>query len=53
MRKNRDAPLIKSPKLYFYDVGLAAYLMSITEPEQISTHPMRGMLYENLIMVEL
>jgi len=39
---NISKRLIKSPKLYFYDVGLAAYLMGITAPEQISTHPMRA-----------
>ncbi|MBN1270057.1 MAG: ATP-binding protein [Kiritimatiellae bacterium] len=50
---NTSKRLIKSPKLFFYDVGLAAYLMGITTPEQIPTHPMRGRLYENLIVVEV
>ena len=45
--------LVKSPKLYFYDVGLAAYLMGINSPDQISTHPLRGMLFENMIVTEV
>ncbi|HGG59360.1 MAG TPA: ATP-binding protein [Gammaproteobacteria bacterium] len=34
--------LIKSPKLYFYDVGLASWLLGIEEQRQIATHPLRG-----------
>jgi len=51
--RNISKRLIKSPKLYFYDVGLAAYLMGIDSPSQISTHPLRGMLFENLIVCEV
>lgn len=50
---NISKRLIKSPKFYFYDVGLAAYLMGIRHIEQIKTHPLRGMLFENLIVVEI
>jgi len=49
---NISKRLIKSPKLYFYDTGLAAYLMGIRHIEQIETHPLRGMLFENLVVVE-
>lgn len=45
--------LIKSPKLYFYDVGLAAWLMGITRPEYLPTHPLRGNLFENLVVLEV
>ena len=45
--------MIKSPKVYFYDVGLAAYLMGIDSSSQILTHPLRGMLFENLIVNEV
>ncbi len=45
--------LVKSPKIYFYDVGLASYLIGIERPEQISTHPMRGALFENMVVVEV
>lgn len=44
--------LIKSPKLYFYDVGLASYLIGIEHANQISTHPLRGALFENAVVVE-
>jgi predicted AAA+ superfamily ATPase len=51
--RNISKRLIKSPKLYFYDVGLAAYLIGITSVDQLVNHPLRGMLYENLIVVEI
>ena len=44
--------LIKSPKLYFYDVGLAAYLIGIESADQIATHPLRGPLLENTVVAE-
>ena len=44
--------LVKSPKIYFYDVGLASYLIGIELSEQIATHPLRGALFENLIIAE-
>lgn len=50
---NISKRLIKSPKFYFYDVGLAAYLMGIRHIEQIATHPLRGMLFENMVVVEI
>lgn len=45
--------LIKSPKLYFYDVGLISYLLGIENKNQIATHPLRGHLFENMIVIEL
>jgi len=45
--------LTKSPKLYFYDVGLAAWLMGITREEHLAVHPLRGHLFENLVVLEL
>ena len=44
--------LIKSPKLYFYDVGLASHLIGIEHAGQMSTHPLRGPLFENAVVVE-
>ena len=44
--------LVKSPKLYFYDVGLASYLIGIGHAEQIATHPLRGALFENAVVAE-
>jgi uncharacterized protein len=44
--------LVKTPKLYFHDTGLAAYLLGITEARSIGTHPMRGPLFENMLISE-
>jgi len=43
----------KSPKIYFCDVGLVAYLLGIETPEQMSRDPLRGNLFENLVVNEL
>lgn len=43
---------VKSPKLYFYDVGLASYLLGAENSQHIQTHPLRGSLFENLIVIE-
>jgi len=45
--------LVKMPKLYFYDVGLAAWLLEIRTPEQMVTHPLRGSIFETFIISEL
>ena len=44
--------LVKAPKLYFYDVGLASYLIGIEHAEQVATHPLRGTLFENAVVAE-
>lgn len=51
--KNYNKRLIKSPKLYFYDTGLACSLLRIQNPEMISTHFLYGALYENYIISEI
>jgi uncharacterized protein len=45
--------LVKMPKLFFYDVGLASWLLGIRTEEQIDTHPLRGNLFETFIIAEL
>jgi len=50
---NTRKRLVKSPKLYFYDVGLASYLLGIEQASQLATHPLRGGLFENLVVVEV
>ena len=45
--------LVKVPKLYFYDTGLATRLLGIETVDQLATHPMRGALFENWVTVEL
>ncbi len=51
--ENIKKRLIKTPKLYFYDVGLATYLLGIESPQQVWRDPLRGALFENLVVVEL
>ncbi len=45
--------LTKSPKLYFYDVGLASWLIGITQESHLQAHPLRGSLFENLVVLEM
>ncbi len=50
--KNFNKRLIKSPKLYFYDTGLAAWLQNIQSAEQLSTHSARGQIFETWVVSE-
>lgn len=50
---NISKRLIKSPKLYFSDPGFAAYLLGIENEIQIARDPLRGHLFENLIILDL
>ena len=50
--RNISKRLVKSPKLYFYDVGLAAFLLGIENEKQITRDPLRGNLFENIIIAE-
>jgi predicted AAA+ superfamily ATPase len=52
-RVNIGKRLVKSPKLYFYDVGLACWLLGIKTVEQLQHHPLRGALFENLVVLEV
>jgi len=49
---NLNKRLIKAPKLYFTDVGLAAHLIGISSPEQLVAHPSRGALFETMVVGE-
>jgi uncharacterized protein len=51
--QNFNKRLIKTPKLYFYDPGLATWLLGIQNPEQLVTHPQRGALFETWVLSEL
>ncbi|GHS99793.1 ATPase [Synergistales bacterium] len=51
--KNYNKRLIKSPKLYFYDTGLAARLLGITNHEQLALHPLRGGIFESFAVSEV
>lgn len=51
--RNFRKRLVKTPKLYFWDTGLAIQLLGIETPAQLLTHPLRGALFENWVIVEL
>jgi len=51
--ENFNKRVIKSSKLYFVDVGLASYLLGIENPQQLTRDPLRGNLFENLVMMEM
>lgn len=51
--ENIQKRVIKSSKIYFTDVGLAAFLLGIHTPEQAFRDPLRGNLYENLIIADV
>ena len=50
---NINKRLIKSTKLYFYDVGLACNLLRIQTADQLDSHPLRGALFENLCVADI
>jgi hypothetical protein len=51
--RNFGKRLVKTPKLYFLDPGLVAWLLEIRDAEQIRAHPLRGALFETWAMVEM
>ena len=51
--ENIQKRVIKSSKIYFTDVGLAAFLLGIHTAEQASRDPLRGNLYENLVIADI
>lgn len=51
--RNFNKRIIKSSKLYFFDTGLLCYLLRIRTPEQLSTHPLRGAIFENYVIAEV
>ncbi len=51
--QNIHKRIIKSPKFFFTDVGLASFLIGIHTAEQASRDPLRGNLYENLIIADI
>ena len=45
--------LVKAPKLYFHDTGMACWLLGIKEASQVKAHYLRGGLFENLVISEV
>lgn len=50
--KNMGKQLVKSPKIYFTDTGLLCYLLGISDSGQLIRDPLRGNIFENLIITE-
>lgn len=50
--ENSRKRLTKTPKIYFCDTGLAAYLLSIDNEQQLMHDKMRGHLFENMVVME-
>ena len=50
---NFNKRLVKSPKIYFYDTGLASSLLGLENAAQLATHYLRGEIFENMIVAEI
>lgn len=50
--ENFSKRIVKTPKLYFYDTGLLCHLLKINRAEQLATHPIKGALFENMMIAE-
>ncbi|MGB0885314.1 MAG: ATP-binding protein [Chitinophagales bacterium] len=50
--KNFNKRIVKSPKLYFYDTGLACNLLNLENSKQLETHYLKGGLFENFVINE-
>lgn len=45
--------LTKTPKIYFYDTGLLCSLLGIHNPDELTSHPLRGQIFENYAVAEM
>lgn len=50
--ENFGKRIIKSPKIYFTDIGLASYLLGIESPALATRDPLIGNLFENMVVIE-
>ena len=50
--KNFSKRIVKSPKLYFYDTGLACSLLGLRDEKQLTMHFLKGALFENFVINE-
>ncbi|TAE91519.1 MAG: ATP-binding protein, partial [Runella slithyformis] len=51
--QNINKRLVKSQKLYFWDIGLLSFLLDIRDPEQLVSYYLRGNMFENMILSEI
>lgn len=50
--ENFSKRIVKTPKLYFYDSGLLSYLLKIRDYQELITHPVKGNVFENMVIAE-
>jgi predicted AAA+ superfamily ATPase len=50
--QNVGKRLIKTPKIYFYDTAIVCFLLGIENAQQLKTHPLRGAIFENYVVLE-
>lgn len=50
--RNFNKRVVKTPKLYFVDTGLACALLGIRDESQLASHPLRGALFENMVITD-
>ena len=51
--KNFNKTIVKRPKVYFYDTAIVCNLLRITKLEHLETHPLRGALFECMVVSEM
>ena len=51
--RNFGKRFIKAPKVYFMEVGLVCYLLGVRSIDQLSTHPLIGSIFENMVVMEM
>lgn len=51
--KNFNKRIIKMPKLYFYDTGLALSLINLKNAEQLDIGPFKGGMFESFVISEI
>lgn len=49
---SRTSQIVKTPKIYFCDTGIAASLLGIETPSQMTRDPLMGNLFENMVVME-
>ena len=50
--RSRTSQVVKTPKIYFTDTGVACFLLGITTPGQVLRDPLYGSLFENMVVIE-
>jgi len=51
--RNIGKRIVKTAKRYFYDTGLLCFLLGIENEQQLAVHPLRGAIFENLVVSEM